>query len=360
MTQPLPVLLEFVRELRAAGLSPGTDRVAVAAQALGMLPDRPYWALRLTLCARPSDFPIFDSVWYASSPAEPDPAEVEAHAGQAIEPEPDGATTSEPDGADRDGGSARAGATGGDQLRRKDLRDLTPQELAEVARLIALLAPAARRRPVMRREPRRTGRIDQARTVRLMLRGGGEPSRIPRSRRALRPRRLLLLIDISGSMADYSGAYLRFAHAAVTAGPATTEVFTIGTKWTRLTPLLAGRNADAAMRAIAGLESDWDDGTTLGPAMRDFLRSWGGRRCVRGAIVVICSDGLEAGTGDVLPRQVARLSRLGHILVWVNPLRAVRNYRPRGALRKSLEHADAHLHGHDFASLCALAEVIAR
>jgi uncharacterized protein with von Willebrand factor type A (vWA) domain len=246
-------------------------------------------------------------------------------------------------------------------LRRRDIADLTAAEREEIRRLIALLAPTARRRPSIRRVPARTGRVDAARTVRLIVRNGGEPVRIARARRGWRPRRLLLLIDVSGSMAGYVDAALRFAHAAVAAGPTTTEVITVGTGWARHTDRLRGRDADAAMRAIAAACSDRGGGTTLGPALRGFLRRWGGRTAVRSAVIVFHSDGIEFGDPAELPRQVARLSRLGHTLIWVNPTRAVPGYEPLSpALTASLPYATTELTGHTFDSLRRLAEEIAR
>jgi uncharacterized protein with von Willebrand factor type A (vWA) domain len=359
-------LLAFVRALRTAGLTVGTDRIAAAAEALASLPADPYWPLRVTLCTRRPDLPIFDAVWHAwsAAPAVPDEVAAEPAIPDEVAAEPAAPGTepvTAPAEVEADRADRQAGGGGPDELTRRDVRDLTPAELAEIERLIALLASAARRRPAMRRVPARTGRIDARRTVRLMLHNGGEPSRILRSRRAWRPRRLLMLIDVSGSMSDYSDVMLRFAHAAVTAGPTTTEIFALGTRWTRLTAELRGRDADAAMRAIAEIESDWDGGTMLGPALRDFLRGWGGRIAVRSAVVVISSDGAESGNLAVLPQQVARLARLGHILIWVNPAQARPDYAPvNPALKDSLRHATARVSGHSFDALHQLAEVIAR
>jgi uncharacterized protein with von Willebrand factor type A (vWA) domain len=358
MSEPLDVLLEFVGALRTAGLTIGTDRIVNAAAALESLPAAPYWPLRVTLCAGPPDLEVFDAVWRAWQANAAEPVEVVA----AIETETPGAEpVTEATGGEPAGGDTRAGASGHDELTHRDVRELTAAELAEIQSLIALLAPRTRLRPSMRRAPARTGRIDAARTARSMLRHAGEPARIVRTRRTSRPRRLLMLLDISGSMATYSDVMLRFAHAAVTAARPTTEIFTVGTRWTRLTPLLADRDADAAMRAVAGLETDWEGGTKLGPALRDFLRHWGGRTTVRSAIVVISSDGMEFGDLRVLPRQVARLSRLGHTLIWVNPKQARENYVPLNpALKESLGYATERLSGHSLASLRELAEVIAR
>ncbi|WP_327010863.1 VWA domain-containing protein [Dactylosporangium sp. NBC_01737] len=348
-------LFELVAQLRAEGLAVGTDRVVLAAEALAGLPADPYRSLRVTLCTRASDLPIFDAVWASRSAAEPVPDEVAAG---TVEP---GAGTAAP-GAETEPPTGQPAAAGGeDELTRRDVVHLTPAEREEIQRLIALLVPAAPRRPAMRRVPSRTGRIDAPATMRLMLRNGGEPSRILRSRRAQRPRRLLMLIDVSGSMRAYSDVMLRFAHAAVAVRPGTTEVFTVGTRWTRLTVELRARDADAAMRAVAEVETDWGRGTRLGPVLRDFLRHWGGRTVVRSSVVVISSDGVEYGNMAVLPQQVARLARLGHVVIWVNPALGDPGYRPvNPALDNSLPHVVAHLPGHSFEALRELAGVIAR
>lgn len=348
-------LLALVGDLRTAGLSIGVDRIAAAAEALTVLPARPFWSLRVTLCSRHADLEIFDAVWDARHA----PPTVRTEVVPILEASATGETESRSDPTSGD--EERSGAGPGGELTRRDVRDLTRAELDEIRRLIAQLAPHARRRPVSRRVPARTGRVDARRTMRLMLRNGGEPSRIPRTRRAWRPRRLLLLIDVSKSMAAYSDVLLRFAHAAVAAGPAVTEVFAIGTRSTRLTAQLRGRNAEAAMRAVGATESDWAGGTTLGPVLRDFLRGWGGRRAVRSAVIVLGSDGMEFGTQDELPRQVARLARLGYALIWVNPSRALPGYVPLNpALVESLRHASHEVTGHNVDSLRLLAEVIAR
>jgi uncharacterized protein with von Willebrand factor type A (vWA) domain len=254
-----------------------------------------------------------------------------------------------------------AGADDHELLAGRDVAELTDAQRAEVAALIALLAPTFRLRPVMRRGPARSGRVDINRTVRLMLRNGGELSRILLRRRLSRPRRLLFLVDVSGSMTAYHDILLRFAHAAITAGPATTEVFALGTRWTRLTAQMRGLGPDAALRAIAEVDADWDGGTTLGRALQSFLRQWGGRNVTRSATVVIGSDGIEFGDQALLPRQVGRLSRIAHVLIWVNPDEADPAFVALApALADSLEHVAARLSGHSFDSLRRLAEVLAR
>lgn len=342
--------VEFVAELRARGLTPGPDRVATAVVALMVLPEKPRDVLRTTLCASRRDVEIFDEVFRPEAAEAMEPLLVVGDG-----PSPGGSAPGE--GLDELG----VGASGQTGLALRDVGDLTTAELAEIARLIAALAPSARRRRTAHRRPAVAGRVDARRTARLMLRSGGEPHRILRTRRAARPSRLLLLIDVSGSMRKYTEVMLRFAHAAVTAGPGMTESFTVGTQWTRLTGRMLGRDADAAMAAVAAVRSDWNRGTRLGPALHEFLRRWGGRIAVRRAVIVLISDGQESGDKRELPRQTARLSRLGSRLIWVNPAMGRPGYAPANpALTGSLEHVTEHLPGNTLDSLRKLAEVISR
>jgi uncharacterized protein with von Willebrand factor type A (vWA) domain len=341
---------EFIALLRSRGLDPGPDRVADAVVALALLPEQPRRVLRTTLCGSKRDLDIFDEVWQPAGEAEA----VFSPSG----PEPASAGSVDRQDDDEEAAEGAGSQTG---LAERDVRNLTEAERAEIARLVAELAPAARSRPSARRTPAGRGRIDARRTARLMFRSGGEPYRIVHTRRARKPRRLLLLVDVSGSMKPYTDVMLRFGHAAVTAGPGLTEVFALGTKWTRLTGPLLERDADAAMAAVAALPSDWDRGTKLGPALQDFLRRWAGRVAVRSAVIVVISDGQESGDKSVLPNQVARLSRLGSVLIWVNPAHGRPRYVPvNPGLTRSLPYAAEHLPGHTIDALRRLTEVISR
>jgi uncharacterized protein with von Willebrand factor type A (vWA) domain len=352
-------LVDFARRLRAAGMRVETPRLAAAAEALRQRPwlggPSPYWPLRLTLCGRRADLAVFDAVYFGRS-AEAATTAVAVSVDQAPiagDGHPDGAT-GPTDGA--------LGAAYAAELAARPIHTLSEAERAAVHALIARLAPAARTRPAPRWVPARTGRVDPARTVRLMLRYTGEPARLQRRRRARRPRRLLFLIDVSRSMTVYTDALLLFAHAAVAAGPRTTEVFIVGTRWTRVTAELRARDPQAAMRAVTAVEADWRQGTQLGRSLESFLRRWSGHRTVRAAVVVIGSDGLEEdGDPARLPRQLARLSRLAHRIIWVNPSRRRPGYEPPlPALRDSLRYADEQLSGHTLDELRALTEAIAR
>jgi uncharacterized protein with von Willebrand factor type A (vWA) domain len=169
-----------------------------------------------------------------------------------------------------------------------------------------------------------------------------------------RPRRLVLLLDVSGSMADYSRALVLFAHAALKAD-ARCEAFCFGTRLTRITRTLSAANADEALRRAAEEVVDWSGGTRIGDALRALTRT----NVVRGAVVVVCSDGLDVGEPEVLRAEMAKLSRHAHRIVWLNPLKEDPAYEPlaRG-MRAALPHVDVFLSGHNLASLEAVGQAL--
>ena len=181
---------------------------------------------------------------------------------------------------------------------------------------------------------------------------------MPRRRARLRARPLVLLLDVSGSMSSYSRALLQFAYA-VARGPSRVEVFCFGTRLTRVSGALARRNPDEALRQAAEAVVDWQGGTRIGESMREYLRTWAWRGGYRGGVVVVCSDGLERGDPDVLAAAMARLSRLAHRVIWVNPLKAGPAYEPatRG-MRAALPHIDLLVSGHNVAGLASLGAVL--
>ncbi|HEX6498883.1 MAG TPA: VWA domain-containing protein [Micromonosporaceae bacterium] len=360
-------LLTFARTLREAGVDATPERVQAMFAAAGSLgahrPDGVYWAGRLTLCAEPEDLPVYDAAFAAcfgdrvahrpTAPTRP------AATRLTTVFTTDGGTAAGP--RDRSPAVVQATASDTELLRHRDVAALSPVERAELRRLLALLAPATAPRLTRRYRPAPRGDVDPARTVRRMLRHVGEPARPVYRRHRARPRRLVLLLDVSGSMALYADALLRFAHAAVRRRPASTEVFTIGTRITRITRPLRHRDPDAALRDAGRAIPDWQGGTRLGEALKAFLDRWGQRGTARGAVVVLCSDGWERGTADLLAAQVARLSRLAYRVVWVNPHRGKPGYAPlaRG-MAAALPYLDDFVAGHSLAALEELVEVISR
>lgn len=357
------VFLGFARTLRAAGVDASTQRVAVLFDALAALDVTDgrdaYWAGRATLCGSADDIAVYDAAFAAyfgghapmrgTSPAE---RLVARHGGQI-------AASSGTAVGDDAGEGVAVTASDVEVLRHRDVTALTAAERAEVRRLIGLLTPGCAPRPGHRNRPAGRGEADRARTVRAILRGGGEVTRLARRRARPKPRRLVLLIDISGSMAGYADALLRFAHAAVRSAPLRTEVFTLGTRMTRVTRAMRHRDPDTALAAAGSCVPDWHGGTRLAEALHAFLDRWGRRGTARGAVVVLCSDGWERGDPAALAEQTQWLARLAYKLIWVNPHRGKAGYAPlAGGMAACLPYVDDFVAGHNLATYEHLAEVI--
>ncbi|MFG2263510.1 VWA domain-containing protein [Streptomyces sp. NPDC048720] len=359
------VLLGFVRALRAAGLEASSERVHAFLRAVAVL--RPgaradvYWAGRATLCGGHDDLARYERVFtaYFGSPGEPParavrsapPPRLRLVARQAS------AVPGAPGEDEPHGPPAVTLASSAEVLRHRDVADLDPAERAQLRRLLAAFALRGQSRRSARRRPARRGRVDPRRTVRELLRRGGEPARLRRHARVEQPRRVVLLVDVSGSMAPYADALLRFAHAAVRGGR--TEVFTIGTRLTRATRELSHRDPDLAMAALAAAVPDWRGGTRLGELLREFLNRWGQRGMARGAVVVLLSDGWERGDPELLGAQMRRLHALAHQVIWANPRKARPGYAPLAAgMAAALPSVDAFVEGHSLAALERLAAVV--
>jgi uncharacterized protein with von Willebrand factor type A (vWA) domain len=196
--------------------------------------------------------------------------------------------------------------------------------------------------------------------VRRSLRAGGEVAPPVFNKTGTRPRPLVLLLDVSGSMEPYARAFVRFVHAAVVSRTRV-EAFALGTRLTRVTRELSSRDPDAAVHAAASRVVDWAGGTRLGDGLRAFNDEWGIRGMARGAIVVILSDGWDRGEPEALAEQMARLSRVAYKVVWVNPLKASPGYAPLAqGMAAALPHVDVFVEGHSLAALEEVAEVISQ
>jgi uncharacterized protein len=355
-------LTGFANSLWLAGVPASTARVIAGSDALTAFPevgaDQLYWATRLSFCAQQADIPVFDSVfraWFGFLPAQATKPPAQA-AETARAAEPDSAT-----GGSGDRAAASAAAAGAaEALSTRDIAKLTAEERAEVNQLIARLAVRAPHRPSLRCVPGGRYRIDVDRTVRSTFQRGGEPTRLCYEHRTVVPERLLLLVDVSGSMAEYADAFLRFGHAALRASGDTAEVFTLGTRFARATIALRQHDPDRAMRVVSRIDPARGSGTRLGPALHDFLRQWSGHRAVRSATVVIASDGWESGRPDVFERQVARLKLLSQRVIWVNPQAGAPGFMPFApGLKRVWPLIDDHVPGHSLAALQLLADRVA-
>ena len=364
------VLLGFTRALRAAGVPVTQDRAQgfLAAVAVVGAQDRQatYWAGRATLCASPDDLARYDQVFAAWF--DPRDGLPRAQVREASRP----STAHLLADAEGDGGAGgtdeeelvRAMASEAEVLQHRDVASLDAAEKRRLAAMFVRLSlhPPVRRTARHRRWHR--GDLDASRTLRNSLRHLGEPGEIAWRRRGTRPRRVVLLVDVSGSMTSYADALLRLAHRltrSARASGGTVETFTVGTRLTHVTRALGTPDADRAIVAAGEVVPDWSGGTRLGESLRVFLDRWGQRGMARGAVVVVFSDGWERGDAALLGAQMERLQRVAHRVVWVNPHRGKAGYEPlQGGVVAALPHCDDFLAGHSLATFADLTEVIAR
>jgi hypothetical protein len=360
----ISLLVAFARSLRRAGVAVPVDNVVQYVRAIVAVGidrrDPVYWAGRTVLIHRHEDVGTYDrifdsfwwggSVWSGSLPPTPEDLSDEGH--------------NEVDSRSSDDAPPRRQAlvsySDVDQLRRKDFAACTPAELEEISRLLhETEIRAMQRSRRMRRSRRDHGHHDTRATMRRTLRSGGEVVRLVHREPTSRPRRVVLLCDVSGSMEPYVRALLRFLHVAV-AGRSGVEAFAVGTRLTRLTRQLSSRDPDAALRQAIERVLDWSGGTRLGEGIATFNDRFGMPGMARGAIVVILSDGLDRGDPTLLAEEMGRLHRAAHQTIWVNPLKASAGYEPlaRG-MAAALPHIDQFVEGHSAASLDALVGVIA-
>jgi uncharacterized protein with von Willebrand factor type A (vWA) domain len=379
---PLEPLVRFGRMLRARGLPVGTGRILTFCRAAAVLQpldhDRLYWAGRASLIGRREDFEVYDDafeVWFRSiGPATPRieldlptagangpagweaPDELEVRVGR-VAASWSTAGDEVPEAGDE--ATIRLVASATEVLRHKSFGDLTDEERTRIALLIRRLVVHVPIERTRRTRPSPKGSaFDVRRTLRRSLRTQGEPfERSWRTRRS-RARPLVLILDVSGSMAPYARALMQFAYAAMAAGRRV-EAFVFGTRLTRVTRTLRTRDPDRAMHEIGGRVRDWEGGTRIGESLKSLLDEWSQRAALRGAVVVLCSDGLERGDPELLRQQMAKLRRLAHRIVWVNPLKGSPRYEPlaRG-MAAALPSIDVFLSGHNLESLEELGRVL--
>jgi uncharacterized protein len=381
-----PLAGAFSRRLHEAGVPVTAERAARFAEALTLVGRawtfprrRLYWTARAVFVSDPSQVKLFDAVFAevfgggsgATVALVPDhvyQAPVEAGdlppriAPVDSAPESFAAGSAPTPGRRRSGSEEREQpvsvlASNEELIRGKRFDALSPDELAQLYRLMAQLVLATPLRRTRRAQRHRRGEsIDLRRTLRASLRTGGDPIRLARRRRRIVRRRLVLLCDISGSMEPYARAYLQFLTCAA-AGGARTEAFAFATRLTRLTRALHSRNPERAIQRAAATAPDWSSGTRIGDALKTFNDRHGRRGMARGAVVVILSDGWERGDPALVGREMERLSRLAHRIVWVNPRAAAAGFAPRaGGMAAALPHCDELVSGH---SLQALEDVVA-
>jgi uncharacterized protein with von Willebrand factor type A (vWA) domain len=382
---PGPLAVGLAAALQRAGLRIPPERAARLARTLILVPpadrDSLYWACRVTLVGNRAQLELFDAVFAAVFDGRLDPADSRGDptappavgAEPRTRPVPPDRRPSAPPPAAADG-SPRAAAPGPggaddgpereavlavasaqERLGTTAFADLDPAELAEVRRLVRRLVLATPERLSRRSRPGAGRRLDVRRTVAAAQRSGGDVERLVFSQRRPRPRRLVLLCDVSGSMQPYSRVFLTLLQGAV--ADASAEAFVFATGVTRLTRQLAGRDADAALSRAAAVTTGWSGGTRLAASIEEFLAVFGRRGLARGAVVVVLSDGWATDPPEQVAVAMARLRRLAHRIVWVNPRAAAPGFAPLvGGMAAALPFCDAFVSGH---SLVALDDVVA-
>jgi uncharacterized protein with von Willebrand factor type A (vWA) domain len=367
------IAVAFTRVLRRAGIDVPVGSTIVFAESLRALGaarrDSVYWAGRATLVKRPEDIEAYDRAFAAFWREATGGADVPQLPPTVVTVAFDAGDGPEAGGEPDDEEGTRLDApviavrwSAAEVLRHRDFAAYTPHEFDEARRLMADLRLAGALRPSRRRRRARhaRGTPDVRRTVRDSLRHGGEPVRRAFVEPSETPRRLVLLLDVSGSMEPYARAFVRFLHAAVVSRRRV-EAFAIGTRLTRVTRELSSRDPDAAIRAAAARVADWSGGTRLGDGLRAFNDGWGVPGMARGAVVVIVSDGWDRGAPDQLADQMQRLARVAHRVIWVNPLKASPGYAPLAqGMAAALPYVDEFVEGHSLAALEQVMEAVGR
>jgi uncharacterized protein len=388
-TDAATMVVTLSRALRDAGLPVTPDRSVVAAEALTVLRPRTrnqvYWATRTSLVASHEQVAIFNRVFTAlldgvidpadsrGDPNAPPPVGIEAGKRRADDlrlrdvppaggspPSPWAAAATVADGLDSPAGDAMlAAASAHEQLSHKSFDQLNTEELAELRRLMARLAlvPPLRRSRRVRRA-RHGAQLDVRTTLRRSIRAGDYPTRLAWRKRRLRPRQVVVLCDVSGSMEPYARAYLQFLQSAV--GGSSAEAFVFATRLTRLTRVLRKSPPPIAIQRAAATASDVSGGTRIAHALRTFTRVHGSRGMARDAVIVIVSDGWEVGNAAEVAHEMAKLKRLAYRIVWVNPHKASPHFAPlAGGMAAALPYCDAFVSGHNLSAMHEVAQAIA-
>jgi len=362
-------LLTFGRLLKRAGIDTHAGRMSDVVDALAHLNldsrDEVYHASRALLVHRKDQIPIFDVAFDAFWRAHRAKAIRNRRGGQnasggisildlrgAVGP---GETADE--APNHEATDPERVATWSDRggTANRDFAELTAEELAEARRALALLVWTPGERRTRRWVRGRGARVDLRRAIAESLRTGGDVVRLPRRKRRIRPRPLVLLCDVSGSMERYSRMLLQFAHA-VTRRHQRVETFLFSTRLTRVTRELRFSGPDDALASVSRAVTDWSGGTRIGQAVREFHQRWSRQVLHRGPVVLLISDGWDRGDPVELGEQIARLQRSCHRLVWLNPLIGTADYAPltRG-LQAALPFVDDFLPARTLNNLADLA-----
>lgn len=359
-------VLAFVHLLRSTGIKVSTEQTLDLARALEYVPMTARADFRATACCtlicRREDLPVFDAAfefyWRSQSGFDPLMMAIPV---VKVPPKPlrlprrprqqgAGQQDSEEEREEKVGFTLTF--TAAETLRTKDFGSFSYEEVQSCKELLRNLEWRIEPRRTRRRRPTsRAGSIDMRRLMRRNLRYGGDPLELTYREPRQRQRPLVVLCDISGSMDRYSRILLQFVHT-ISNGLRDVEAFVFGTRLTRITRLLRERDIDEAIAAVSKQVVDWSGGTRIGDAIKQFNYSWARRVLGRGPVVMVISDGWDRGDPQVLGREMARLQRSCHRLIWLNPLLGNPRYQPlTQGIQAALPYVDDFLPVHNLLSL---------
>ena len=366
------LFIEFAHDLRFHGMVIGSDDVITYLSAISVLNANDimdvYWSGRATLVRKKDSVPLYNKRFQAFfldiSDNEPDARKVKlkssANAGATLEvPNTEQGLPGE---VIEDETRLGYMASAADISRHKAFADCSDEELNRFRKLISMLKVSPPKRRTYRTQSTPKGKVlDMRRMARETMRSLGEPKDLMYIKRKEKLRSIVFILDVSGSMADYSRNLLQLAYSARRANTKV-EVFCFGTRLTRITKSIDKRTPDEAMRLAGESVLDWDGGTRIGDAITTFVKESRRSRLGRGAIVVICSDGLDQGEPQVLDKSMQTLSRLAHKVVWVNPHKGDNeDYKPNTiGMIIANPYIDKIYSGHNYKSLEEFARELSR
>ena len=365
-------LMLFEQVLRRLGLDVGSGNVLDLVQAMdyvsmGRKQDF-FQAARCILAHRKSDLPLFDEAFqvFWRRPARGYSSRDLRSMGEQRrfrKPQPMPPPSSDTQSEDELGREAEAGDqvdmtrsySAREVLREKDFASYTPLEIVEAKGMMAELAWKLGDRRTRRTTHGNGARLDLRKTLRVNLKYGGEILELAHRERRVKPRPLVLICDVSGSMERYTRLLLHFIHT-IAGGLDRVEAFLFATRLTRITRYLRYRSVDQAVTEVARTVPDWAGGTRIGQVLKTFNFQWARRVLGRGAVVLIISDGWDRGEPELLAKESSRLQRSCHRLIWLNPLAGSPTYQPltRG-MQAAIPYLDDFLPIHNLNSLTALA-----
>ena len=322
------LFVEFGQLLRLNGLIIGSDDVISFCQAVGELNPGDildiYWAGRTTLVRRRENIALYTKVFKAffldlvEEETDARKKKIKASVNTSTTLEIPNVEEGQPGNGEEE--SKMGYVASAQQIyRQKAFAECTPQELVALRKMMSALKLSPPRRRTRRQQNIANGqKLNMRKIVRETMRTHGEPRDLFYSRRKEKLRPVIFILDVSGSMADYSRNLLQLAYSARRTNTKV-EVFAFGTRLTRITKSLSRRNPDEAMELAGQSVFDWEGGTRIGESVGEFVKRWGRTRLGRGSIVIICSDGLDRGEPAALAKSMEALSRIAYRIVWMNP-----------------------------------------